>query len=254
MNKPQVTDRASWQAKLDALLVKEKAHTRAGDSLAAERRRLPMVEVDASARLVGARGEVPLLEVFEGRAQLLVYFHMWHRGKPAPEQCEGCTFFTTHVQELSYLHSRDITFATFCEGPYEESARYHDFMGWKQPWYSVPEGSRQPLLSERHFGLLVAYLRDGNKVYETYANSGRGVELMAPSYGLMDVAIYGRQETWEKSPDGWPQTFDASRGAQFRKDGRPTAQWERLADGKGDDLGATEPSGGGGCCGAHDAK
>ena len=121
---PQIVDRSAWQSELDQLLVREKAHTREGDEIAAARRRLPMVEVAAATPLVGADGEVPLIDVFEGRRQLIVYFHMWHEGKPAAEQCEGCTFFTGHAQELSYLHSRDVTYATFCQGPYAESARY----------------------------------------------------------------------------------------------------------------------------------
>src|SRR3712207_6664093 len=110
MTMPPVTDRATWQARIDALRVKEKAHTRVGDALAAERRRLPMVEVDPSTPLRGAAGMVPLLDVFDGRSQLVAYFHMWHTGHPAAEQCEGCTFSTTHMGELSYLHSRDVTY------------------------------------------------------------------------------------------------------------------------------------------------
>src|SRR4051812_2350225 len=130
---PAVADQATWQAELDALRVREKAHTREGDAIAAARRRLPMVEVDHTTQLVGPHGAVTLLEVFEGRRQLIVYFHMWHTGQPAEAQCEGCTFSTTHINELSYLHSRDVTYATFCEGPYEESARYRDFMAWTVP-------------------------------------------------------------------------------------------------------------------------
>jgi hypothetical protein len=116
---------------------REKAHTREGDAIAAARRRLPMVEVDAKVTVVGPHGPVTLLDVFEGRRQLSVYFHMWHDGMPAKDQCEGCTFFNGQVRELSYLHSRDVTYATFCEGLYDESARYRDFMGWDVPWYSA---------------------------------------------------------------------------------------------------------------------
>ncbi|MBO0873777.1 MAG: DUF899 family protein, partial [Pseudonocardia sp.] len=115
MPMPAVVDRATWRVERDALLVREKAHTRAGDAIAAARRRLPMVEVDAAIRLVGPHGPVPLLDVFEGRRQLVAYFHMWHDGEPAAGQCEGCTFFNGQVRELSYLHSRDITYATFCQ-------------------------------------------------------------------------------------------------------------------------------------------
>jgi predicted dithiol-disulfide oxidoreductase (DUF899 family) len=233
---PQATDRATWQTRIDELRIKEKAHTRAGDALAAERRRLPMVEVDATTNLIGADGAVPLLDVFDGRSQLIAYFHMWHTGKPAAEQCEGCTYSTAHIDELSYLHSRDVSYATFCEGPYEESSRYRDFMGWTVPWFSVPQDAVDRLVAGRHFGILVSYLRAGDKVYETYWTTGRGNELMAPSYGLLDLTVYGRQELWEDSPEGWPQHW-GTRGGQFRLDGRPTAQWSRLETGRSDDLG-----------------
>src|SRR5258708_40241509 len=117
--RPAGVDRATWQAELDTLLVREKAHTRAGDAIAAARRLLPMVEVDPTIQLLGPHGPVPLLEVFEGRRQLIVYFHMWHTGQPAEAQCEGCTFSTTHINELSYLNSRDVSYATFCQEPYQ---------------------------------------------------------------------------------------------------------------------------------------
>jgi predicted dithiol-disulfide oxidoreductase (DUF899 family) len=233
--RPPVTDRASWQAELDGLLVREKAHTREGDAIAAARRRLPMVEVDASIPVTGKNGPVPLLEVFEGRRQLVVYYFMWHDGKPAAEQCEGCTFFNGHIRELSYLHSRDVTFATFCEGEYEESSAYHNFMGWEMPWYSARD-SADALLAGRWFGMLVSYLRDGDRVYETYWTTGRATEIMAPSYGLLDMTVYGRQETWEDSPGGWSRPRGTT-GQQFRDDGRPIAQWSRLAAGRSDALG-----------------
>jgi predicted dithiol-disulfide oxidoreductase (DUF899 family) len=231
---PSVADRATWQAQLDALLVREKAHTREGDAIAAVRRRLPMVEVDPAIPLVGAAGTVPLIDVFEGRGQLIAYFHMWHDGKPAQGQCEGCTFFNGQVRELSYLHSRDVTFATFSQGRYEESAAYRDFMGLEMPWYSARE-SADALLAGRWFGIQVCYLRAEDRVFETYWSSGRAAEVMAPSYGLLDLTVYGRQEMWEDSPDGWPQRFRTD-GDQFRTDGRPTAQWSRLAAGASDDL------------------
>ncbi|MFG6116150.1 DUF899 family protein [Halobacillus sp. MO56] len=234
--RPPVVDRGTWQAKLDELRIREKVHTREGDAIAAARRRLPMVEVDSTIPLIGPDGPVTLLETFEGRHQLIAYFHMWHTGRPAAEQCEGCTFSTTHINELSYLHSRDVTYATFCEGTYEESSRYRDFMGWTVPWYSVPQDAADQLIVGPHFGILVSYLRDGDKVYETYWTTGRGNERMAPSYGLLDLTVYGRQEFWEDSPEGWPQHW-GSKGGQFQMDGRPTAQWSRLAAGRSDDLG-----------------
>src|ERR1700691_3334035 len=113
---PPIPDGAAWQAGLDALRVREKAHTREGDAIAAARRRLPAVEVDATTPLTGPNGRITLLEVFEGRWQLIAYFHMWFTGQPAARQCESCTFYNGQVRELSYLHSRDVTYATFCQG------------------------------------------------------------------------------------------------------------------------------------------
>ena len=233
---PAVVDRATFQADLDALRVREKAHTREGDAIAAARRRLPMVEVDSTIGLTGPNGPVTLLDVFEGRRQLIAYYFMWATGRPAAEQCEGCTYYTTQVGELSYLHSRDVTYATLCQGPYEESVRYRDFMGWTMPWYSAQE-SLDTLLTGRRVGMfhLVCYVRDGDRVFESYWTNGRGVEAMDNSYALMDLTVYGRQEKWEDSPADWPAR-QFSRDV-FRTDGRPTAQWSRLRAGRSDDLG-----------------
>src|ERR1700751_4197353 len=145
---PPVVDRATFQAELDKLRIREKAHTREGDAIAAARRGLPMVEVDASLTLTGPDGPVTLLDAFEGRRQLIAYYFMWWDGHPAAEQCEGCTWVTTQVRELSYLHSRDITFAVLCQGPYDQSARYREFMGWHMPWYSA-QPSLDALLAGR---------------------------------------------------------------------------------------------------------
>jgi predicted dithiol-disulfide oxidoreductase (DUF899 family) len=237
---PSAVDRFAFQAELDALRVREKEHTHAGDALAATRRRLPMVEVDASLPLIGPRGAVTLLDAFEGREQLIAYFHMWYAGRPAAEQCEGCTFFNGQVRELSFLHSRDVTYATFCQGPYEESVRYRDFMGWEVPWYSAQD-SAEALLAGRgpvNKFYLVCYLRHGDRVFETYWTNGRGVEAMDNSNALLDLTVYGRQETWEDSPAGWPRRSEITGEPHaFRIDGRPIAQWSRLEAGHSDDLG-----------------
>jgi predicted dithiol-disulfide oxidoreductase (DUF899 family) len=232
---PKVTDRATFQAELDALRVREKAHMKEGDAIAAARRRLPMVEVDGSTSLVGEHGATTLLDAFEGRRMLIAYYFMWYPGKPAPEQCEGCTLYTSQVRELSFIHSRDVTYATFCQGPYEESARYRDFMGWKMPWYSA-EKSLDTLLVGRRIGMmhLVCYLRQGSKVFETYWTTGRGVEVMGNSYALLDLTAFGRQEGFEDSPSGWPKLSEDEQG--YRIDGRPIVQWPRVNAGYSDDL------------------
>jgi predicted dithiol-disulfide oxidoreductase (DUF899 family) len=234
---PRVVDRSAFQAELDALRAQEKAHTKEGDAIAAARRRLPMVEVDGATPLIGERGAVTVLEAFEGRRMLVAYYFMWHAGRTAADQCEGCTLYTSQVRELSFIHSRDVTYATLCQGPYEESARYRDFMGWKMPWYSVPQDSLETLLVGRQIGMMhiVCYLRNGSRVFETYWTTRRGVEAMGNSYRLLDLTVYGRQENWEDSPAGWPQRPKGEH--PYRIDGRPIAQWSRLKAGHSDDLG-----------------
>ena len=231
---PKVVDRATFQKQLDAVRVREKAHTREGDAIAAARRRLPMVAVDGATPLIGERGTVTLLDAFEGRRLLIAYYFMWYPGRPAARQCEGCTFFTSQVRELSHIHARDVTYATICQGPYEESIRYHDFMGWTMPWYGAERASLETLLEGRKVGMMhiVCYLRQGSDVFETYWTTQRGVEAMDNSYRLLDLTVYGRQEKWwEDSPTGWPQREDG-----MRVDGRPTPQWPRLKAGHSDDL------------------
>jgi predicted dithiol-disulfide oxidoreductase (DUF899 family) len=233
---PKVVDRGVYQAELDALRVREKAHTREGDAIAAARRRLPMVEVDSATPLIGKRGPLTLLDAFEGRQLLVAYYFMWYPGKPAPEQCEGCTFFTAQVRELSHLHVRDVTYATICQGAFEESSRYHDFMGWEMPWYSAPRSSLEKLLVGRRIGMmhLVCYLRQEAKVFETYWTWMRGVEAMDNDYRLLDLTVYGRQEQWEDSPAGWPQRWAGKQ--RMRTGDRPTSQWPRVNAGYSDDL------------------
>ena len=234
---PKVVDRSTFQVELDALRVREKAHTKEGDAIAAARRRLPMVEVDGATPLIGGRGTVTLLDAFEGRRLLIAYYFMWHAGHPAAEQCEGCTLYTSQVRELSFMHSRDVTYATFCQGPYEESARYRDFMGWEMPWYSAEKDSLDTLLVGRRVGMMhiVCYLRQGSNVFETYWTTWRGVEVMGNSYALLDLTAYGRQERWEDLPTGWPQRPQGEHS--YRNDGRPITQWPRLKAGHSDDLG-----------------
>ena len=246
---PAVVDRATFEAEIEALRVREKAHTREGDAIAAARRRLPAVEVAADLELIGPAGPLSLLDAFEGRRQLIAYYFMWNPGRPAAEQCEGCTVYTSQVGELSYLHSRDVTFAVMCQGrnfsfvaadpqaAYQESLRYRDFMGWEMPWYSA-QPSLEQLLVGREIGLfhLVCYVRDGDRVFETYWTKGRGVEVMDYSWALLDRTVFGRQEAWEDSPDGWPVRWSAEEDS-YSADGRPIAQWSRLEAGRSDDLG-----------------
>ncbi len=207
---PPAADRATYEAEIERLRVREKAHTREADAIAAARRRLPMVEVDGGLELLGPDGSSTLLDAFEGRRQLLAYYFMWWPGRPAEDQCEGCTYYTNQVAELSALHSRDITFAVLIQGrnmtfgpedaqeSYDASRRYREFMGWTMPWYSA-QPSLQELLPGRELGLfhLVSYVRDGDRVFETYWTMRRGVQAMDYGYALMDLTVWGRQESWE---------------------------------------------------------
>jgi predicted dithiol-disulfide oxidoreductase (DUF899 family) len=247
---PPTVDRSTFQTAVDALRAREKAHTHQGDAIAAARRRLPMVEVDGTTPLIGERGAVTLSDTFEGRRILIAYYFMWHTGHPARQQCEGCTWVTSQVRELSYLHSRDVTFAVLCQGPYEESARYRDFMGWETPWYSARD-SLGTLLVGRRVGRMhiVCYLRQGTKFFETYWTTSRGVEVMDNNYHLLDLTVYGRQEKWEDSPAGWQQQCSYTRTTggppawpplsewPAWPGGRPIPQWPRLKAGYSDDLG-----------------
>lgn len=235
---PAVTGRATFEAELTALRIREKAHTHEGDAIAAARRRLPMVEVDAATPLVGESGPMTLRDAFEGRRMLLAYYFMWRDGKPAAQQCEGCTWIGSQVREFSYLHSRDVTYAVFAQGPFEESFRYRNFMGWQMPWYAPPRSSLETLLVGRKAGMMhiVCYLRQGDRVFETYWTTRRGVEVMDNSYHLLDLTVYGRQETWEDSPAGWPQPREGK--GWICDDGRPIAQWPRVNAGYSDDIGS----------------
>jgi predicted dithiol-disulfide oxidoreductase (DUF899 family) len=219
---PPVVDRQEWQARIDELLAREKAHTREGDAIAAARRRLPMVEVPSHAAVVGAAGAMPILEAFEGRRMLIAYFHMWHDGNDWSGQCIGCTFNASQMQRPEYLHARDITLAVFSEGSYEESAPYAEFLGYVTPWYSARESPE--LVAGRAFGFFACYVRDDEgRVFETYWTTDRGCEVSLWSYALMDLTVFGRQEQWEDSPAGWPRLPDGQH--PWRLEGRPIAQW-----------------------------
>src|SRR3712207_685668 len=182
--RPPVVDLATWQTTRNELLVREKAHTREGDALAAARRRLPMVEIDGTVEVVGPDGPVPFLDLFQGREELLVYKHMWHDGAPPQGQCEGCTFTAWHLKDAVYLNARGVSFAILTTGAWDEVPAYTRFMGYEQPWYSV-RGLGEPVGGE--MGYLACFLRDGERVFLTYSTTGRGNEPTAPMFALLDM-------------------------------------------------------------------
>jgi predicted dithiol-disulfide oxidoreductase (DUF899 family) len=239
---PPVVDLATWQAARDELLVREKAHTRQGDALAAERRRLPMVEFDGTVKVVGADGAVPFLDLFQERDELVVYKHMWYDGAPPQGQCEGCTTTAWHLKDAVYLNARGVSFAIVTTGLMPEVTAYLDFMGYTQPWYSVRD-VRGPIGAP--MGFLTSYLRNGNRTYLTYSTTGRGNEAVNGSLGLLDMTPYGRGETWEDTPEGWPPgrhscwswRSDADGNSTWGPTSRPVPQWIRPGAAPVDTLG-----------------
>ncbi len=230
--RPPVVDLATWQTARDELLVREKAHTRAGDALAAARRGLPMVEFDGTVEVVGPGGPVPFLDLFEGRDELVVYKHMWYDGAPHQGQCEGCTLAAWQLKDAVYLNARGVSFAVVTTGRWDEVASFVEFMGYTQPWYSVRDVAA-PVGDS--MGSLACYLRDGDRVFFTYSTTDRGNESFMGSFGLLDMTPYGRGEAWEDKPEGWPEgggpcwywRSDADGNDTWGPTSRPVPQWTR---------------------------
>ena len=200
---PPVVDAHTWRAELDDLRTREKAATRELDAIAAQRRRLPMVEMP-DYTLIGADGPIRLADVFDGRSQLIVYNHMWSPG--AQWQCGGCTGFTSQFTRLEFLESYDARFVIVTPGPIGEALAYREKVGNKMDWYSSSESSFSADVDAAlgsGFGVNV-FLRDGTTVYRTWHTNGRGTEQLSHSFALIDVLPWGRQEEWLDSPDGWP--------------------------------------------------
>lgn len=202
--RPPVVDGDAWRAALDELRAREKAATRELDAIAAQRRRLPMVEMD-DYTLIGARGPVRLADVFEGRSQLIVYNHMWF---PDEEwQCGGCTGFTSQFTRLDFLDNYDARFVVVTTGPIDEALAYREKVGNRMDWYSSSESSFAADVDAPAGGgfAVNVFLRVGDTVYRTWHTNGRGTEQLSHSFALIDVLPYGRQEEWLDAPEGWPK-------------------------------------------------
>lgn len=234
----QIVSPQAWLDAVHELRAEEKAVTRQLDALAAKRRQLPAVEVDREHRFTGPDGEVGLLDLFEGRRQLIVYHFML---PPDDDHiCEGCAMFVDQLPHLAHLHARETSLVLVSRAPYPQLQAVRDRMGWTVPWYSS-YGST----FNREMGVttdagdsfaLSVFLRDGHAVYRTYVTDGRGVETLGTVWTLLDLTPFGRQETWEDTPDGRPQG--------------PPYVWWRLHDDPGADPGAEQP--GCGCSGTSD--
>jgi predicted dithiol-disulfide oxidoreductase (DUF899 family) len=216
MNLPPVVSSTEWQAARGALLAKEKEATRARDALAAERRRLPMVQIEKDYTFEAPDGKTRLLDLFEGRRQLLLYHFMFGPNQDAG--CDGCSMFVDQVGHLAHLHARDTSFALMSRAPLAKIEAYRQRMGWTISWFSAfesdfnvdfgvsPETPQPDVYQDGEtFGLSV-FLRHGDNVFRSYFTTHRGVEAIGSVWTFLDLTPLGRQEDWEDSPAGYPQT------------------------------------------------
>jgi predicted dithiol-disulfide oxidoreductase (DUF899 family) len=216
MNLPPVVSPAEWQAAREALLTEEKEATRARDALAAERRRLPMVRIDKDYSFDGPDGRATLLDLFDGRRQLLLYHFMFGPNQEAG--CDGCSMFVDQVGHLAHLHARNTSFALASRAPLEKITAYRTRMGWTIPRFSSsesdfnvdfgvsPETPQQDAYQDGESFRLSVFLRDGDSIFRTYFTSARGVEALGSVWSFLDLTPLGRQEDWEDSPAGYPQS------------------------------------------------
>jgi predicted dithiol-disulfide oxidoreductase (DUF899 family) len=215
MNLPDVVSEADWEASNDRIIAKEKALTKESDALAAERRRQPMMLIEKEYEFDGPHGKATLLDLFEGSRQLFVYNFMF--GPNQEVGCDGCSMVVDQLTHLAHLHARNTSLALVSRAPQEKLERYRERMGWEVPWYSWGGGDYgvelglsppQPRPGEYQDGEMFglnAFLREGDDIYRTYFTSRRGLEVIGPAWSLLDRSALGRQETWEDSPEGYPQ-------------------------------------------------
>ena len=212
MKLPEVVAEAEWREALEQVREQEKRLTREHDALAAQRRRLPRVRIDEDYVFQGPAGELRLIDMFEGRRQLILYHFMFAPGVDGwPDAgCDGCSMVADQIPHLAHLHARETSFAMVSLAPIEKIEAYRERMGWKIPWYSSAGSD-----FNRDFGIttdeyevfgLSVFLRQGDEVFRTYFTSGRGVEGLGTPWTLLDLTPLGRQEDWEDSPEGYPQT------------------------------------------------
>jgi predicted dithiol-disulfide oxidoreductase (DUF899 family) len=203
MQTREIVSRSEWLAAHQALLAKEKAMTRAEDALAAERRRQPWELVEKDYRFDGPQGRVGLVDLFEGRRQLILYHHMLKTDDPAP--CAGCSLFTDNIGNMVHLNQRDTTLAIIAAAPFEQVAALKQRLGWRLPVYSTSSDFNREFFDNGNFGLNV-FFNDEGRIYRTYFSNDRGLEKLGTIWSFLDLTPLGRQENWEDSPEGVPQT------------------------------------------------
>lgn len=203
MDNGKIVSRNKWLEAHGTLLAREKELTHAHDRLAAERRRAPWMKVEKTYEFKGLDGKIDLSGLFNGRKQLIVYHHMLKPADPAP--CPGCAMVGDQIPHLAHLHARDTSLVFVSRAPVEEIAAFKKRMGWQIPWFSTMDDFNADFDVPLYFGLNV-YYREDDAIYRTYFTTGRGVEILGTVWTLLDLTPLGRQETWEDSPDGTPQT------------------------------------------------
>lgn len=207
MTMTPIVSSQAWDAARREMLVKEKELTRARDALAAERRRMPRFAVNKEYVFEGPNGKVDLLDVFEGRRQLIVYRFFYEPGVMGwPDSgCTGCSLMADQVAHLSHLNARDVTYARVSRAPQANIERLKARMGWESPWYTIADDFDTDFGVDQWHGTNV-FVRDGNDIFRSYFVDARGDEALGSTWSYLDLAPFGRQETWEDSPDGYPQT------------------------------------------------
>jgi predicted dithiol-disulfide oxidoreductase (DUF899 family) len=207
MNAPPIVSAEEWEAARTNLLVKEKELTRARDALAAERRRMPWTAVEKDYAFEGPDGPANLRDLFDGRRQLVVYRFFFEPGVARwPESgCPGCSFLADQVAHLAHLNARDTTLVFASRAPQADIERYKARMGWDMPWYTLTDDFDADFGVDEWHGTN-AFLRDGDRVFRTYFVNHRGDEALGSTWSYLDLTALGRQEEWEDSPEGYPQT------------------------------------------------
>jgi predicted dithiol-disulfide oxidoreductase (DUF899 family) len=211
MKTPPIVSAQEWDAARQEMLAKEKEHTRARDALAAQRRRMPWMAVAKDYEFEGPQGTVGLLDLFEGRRQLIVYRAFMDPGVHGwPEHgCVGCSLMADHIGNLAHLNARDTTLVYASRGSQSDLARIKDRMGWDHPWYTIVPGPQGAF--DMDFGVdqwhgTNAFITADDRVFRTYFINNRGDEALGNTWTFLDMTALGRQEDWEDSPDGYPQT------------------------------------------------
>jgi predicted dithiol-disulfide oxidoreductase (DUF899 family) len=207
MKTPPIVSSEEWEAARQTLLVREKEVTRARDALAAARRRMPWLAVDKEYAFEGPQGRASLLDLFEGRRQLIVYRAFFEPGVYGwPDHaCVGCSMVADQVAHVAHLHARDTTLVFASRAPQPDIQRVKARMGWDIPWVTMTDDFDKDHDVDEWHGTN-AFVRDGDRVFRTYFINNRGDEAMGSTWTYLDLTALGRQETWEDSPEGYPQT------------------------------------------------